>query len=468
MTALAFLFAVFLARPCPFYIMDEVEAALDDLNLGRFLDLLRRYADRAQFIVITHQKRTMEAADWLYGVSMAGNGVSKVLSRRLPPSAPSEQAHTPLAVEQASRAAGGRAGPRAARGERGPDGRGRLARWSAPAPGPSPMPREWSELFIGAESGASAETSGEPREPRRGLFRRLRENLSKTRQALGSEIQATLSQPVDEETWERLEEALIMADVGARTTASVVERLEAEATAGDLSGGEALSRRLIELLAETARTDDWRIDISARPTVILAVGVNGTGKTTTVGKLAWHLQRELGRSVLLAAADTFRAAATEQLEGWAQQAGCEIVTGPEGSDPGAVAFDAIAQANSRGIDVVLIDTAGRLHTQDDLMAELAKVRRVIARQLEGAPHETLLTVDATTGQNGLRQARMFAEAVEVGGIVLTKLDGTARGGIALAIARELGLPVKLIGVGESLEDLRPFDPEDFARALVEQ
>ena len=200
----------------------------------------------------------------------------------------------------------------------------------------------------------------------------------------------------------------------------------------------------------------------------MAVGVNGTGKTTTIGKLAWHLRHELGRSVLLGAADTFRAAAGEQLEGWAQRAGCEIVTGPEGSDPGAVAFEAIGQARSRGLDVVIVDTAGRLHTQDDLMGELGKVRRVIARQLDGAPHETLLTLDATTGQNGLRQAKLFAEAAQVTGVVLTKLDGTARGGIALAIARELGLPVKLIGVGESVEDLRPFDPEDFARVLIGQ
>jgi fused signal recognition particle receptor len=325
------------------------------------------------------------------------------------------------------------------------------------------VPRDWSDLFITGEPAAAAED----REPRRGIFRRLRENLSKTRQALGGEIQATLFQTLDEHTWERLEEALIMADVGASTTASVVQTLEAQATEGKLSGGEALSQRLIELLAETARTGEERIDIRARPTVILTVGVNGTGKTTSAGKLAWHLQRELGRSVLLGAADTFRAAATEQLEGWAQRAECEIVTGAEGSDPGAVAFEAVAQANSRGIDVVIVDTAGRLHTQDDLMGELSKVRRVIARQLEGAPHETLLTVDATTGQNGLRQARLFAEAVQVSGIVLTKLDGTARGGIALAIARELALPVKLIGVGESLEDLRPFDAEDFARALVE-
>ncbi|HEV2923810.1 MAG TPA: signal recognition particle-docking protein FtsY [Solirubrobacteraceae bacterium] len=290
--------------------------------------------------------------------------------------------------------------------------------------------------------------------------------MAKTRQALGSEIQATLFGVLDEHTWERLEEALISADVGASTTASVVEALEAEAGSGKLEGGEALSERLIALLAETARVGDARIDIRAQPTVIVAVGVNGTGKTTTIGKLAWHLQRELGVSVLLGAADTYRAAAGEQLEGWAERAGCEIVRGAEGSDPGAVAFDAIARARSGGVDVVIIDTAGRLHTQDDLMAELGKVRRVIARQLEGAPHETLLTVDATTGQNGLRQAKLFADTAHVTGVVLTKLDGTARGGIALAIARELELPVKLIGVGESLEDLRPFDPGDFARALI--
>jgi fused signal recognition particle receptor len=213
---------------------------------------------------------------------------------------------------------------------------------------------------------------------------------------------------------------------------------------------------------------DGRIDLRPKPTVIMAVGVNGTGKTTTIGKLAWHLREQLGASVLLGAADTFRAAAGEQLEGWAERAGCEIVTGPDGSDPGAVAFDAIARARASGVDVVIIDTAGRLHTQDDLMGELTKVRRVISRQLEGAPHETLLTIDATTGQNGLRQARMFAQAAEVSGVVLTKLDGTARGGIALAIARELGLPVKLIGVGESVEDLRPFDAEEFAQALIAQ
>jgi fused signal recognition particle receptor len=337
--------------------------------------------------------------------------------------------------------------------------------------------RDWSELFITGEAGG--QRAGDGAKPsaedgdgasgaggRMGLFRRLRASMAKTRQALGSEIQATLFATLDEHTWERLEEALIMADVGAATTAAVVQTLEGEALSGKLEGGEALSERLISLLAETARVGEGRIDIRSEPTVILAVGVNGTGKTTTIGKLAWHLQRELHASVLLAAADTYRAAAGEQLEGWAQRAGCEIVRGAEGSDPGSVAFDAIARARSEGIDVVIVDTAGRLHTQDDLMGELAKVRRVIARQLDGAPQETLLTIDATTGQNGLRQAKMFAETADVSGVVLTKLDGTARGGIALAIARELQLPVKLIGVGESLEDLRPFDAEDFARALI--
>jgi fused signal recognition particle receptor len=334
--------------------------------------------------------------------------------------------------------------------------------------------RDWSELFITGEAGGDAAAGGAEDGQdadgegggRRGLFRRLRESMAKTRQALGSEIQATLFGVLDEHTWERLEEALIMADVGAGTTASVVGTLEAEVASGKLEGGEALSERLIGLLAETATVGEGRLDIRPKPTVIVAVGVNGTGKTTTIGKLAWHLQRELGASVLLGAADTFRAAAGEQLEGWAERAGCEIVRGAEGADPGAVAFDAISQARSKGVDVVIIDTAGRLHTQDDLMGELAKVRRVIARQLEGAPHETLLTIDATTGQNGLRQAKLFAEAADVSGVVLTKLDGTARGGIALAIAQELELPVKLIGVGESLEDLRPFDAGEFARALI--
>jgi fused signal recognition particle receptor len=329
------------------------------------------------------------------------------------------------------------------------------------------MARDWRDLFIvdGAPA-PEAQAAPEAQQRRGGMFRRLRENLRKTRQALTSEIQATLFEELNDETWERLEEALIYADVGARTTAEVVEKLEHEATSGEVSGGEALTARLTELLADIARTGDDRIDLHPKPTVILVAGVNGTGKTTTVGKLAWHLSNELGLQVVLGAADTFRAAGVEQLEVWAQRAGVEFVKGPPNADPGAVAYDAIAAGRRDGADVVIIDTAGRLHTQDDLMAELAKVRRVIANQIPEAPHETLLTVDATTGQNGLRQAKLFSEAIDVSGLVLTKLDGTAKGGIALAIAHDLGIPVKLIGVGEQLEDLRPFDPTDFARALV--
>jgi fused signal recognition particle receptor len=205
--------------------------------------------------------------------------------------------------------------------------------------------------------------------------------------------------------------------------------------------------------------------LAGEPSVVLVVGVNGTGKTTTIGKLARKL-RDHGRSVLVGAADTFRAAAEEQLEIWAQRAEADFVGSPRGADPAAVAFDAVEAARARGKDVAIVDTAGRLHTQSNLMEELAKVRRVIESRLEGAPHETLLVVDATTGQNGLQQARLFGETVGVTGVALTKLDGSAKGGIAVAIAYELGLPVKLIGVGEGLDDLRPFDPQDFARALV--
>jgi fused signal recognition particle receptor len=330
------------------------------------------------------------------------------------------------------------------------------------------MARDWYDLFL-LEGDKPPRSPAEPErvEERRGFFRRMRENMRKTREALQAEVQATLFQgDLDEETWERLEEALIYADVGARTTAQVVEELEREAQDGSLVGGEALSNRLAERLAELARTGDDHIDLRHDPTVILVVGVNGTGKTTTIGKLAWHLRQELGQSVVIGAADTFRAAAVEQLERWAERAGVELVKGPEGSDPGAVAFDAIARGREKGADVIIIDTAGRLHTQHNLMDELTKVRRVISKQMPDAPHETLMTVDATTGQNGVRQAKLFGEAVDVNGIVLTKLDGTAKGGIALAIANELGIPVKLIGIGEKLEDLRPFDAGDFARALL--
>src|SRR4051794_36389450 len=340
------------------------------------------------------------------------------------------------------------------------------------------MARSWAELL------GDASVTPEPEAERAGMFSRLRDSLSKSRRALSEQIQAAAFDPTDDLAWERLEEALIQADVGVRATAELVRRLEARGELGDL--GEALADEVAQLLGEPGV-----LHVQKRPSVILVVGVNGTGKTTTIGKLASKLT-ETGRTGVVGAADTFRAggegqggiwahrggagvvgaadtfraAAEEQLEIWAQRAGADFVGSERGGDPAAVAYDAIDAAQARGRDIVIVDTAGRLHTQTNLMEELAKVRRVIAGKLDGAPHETLLVVDATTGQNGLQQARLFGEAAGVTGVVLTKLDGSAKGGVAIPIAYELGLPVKLVGVGEQLDDLRPFDAHDFARALV--
>jgi fused signal recognition particle receptor len=314
------------------------------------------------------------------------------------------------------------------------------------------MTRTWGEL-LGEEKARP-----EPEAERAGFFGRLRDSLAKSRRALTAELAAAAFDPADDEAWERLEEALIAADVGVPATAELVRRLEERGEVGDLAA--ALEREIADVLGSPPT-----LALNGSPSVVLVVGVNGTGKTTTIGKLARKL-REHGRSVLLGAADTFRAAAEEQLEIWAERAGADFVGAARGADPAAVAYDAIEAGRARGHDVVVVDTAGRLHTQANLMQELAKVRRVIASRLEGAPHETLLVIDATTGQNGLQQARLFGEAVDVTGVTLTKLDGSAKGGIAVAIAHELRLPVKLVGVGEGLEDLRPFDPADFARALV--
>jgi fused signal recognition particle receptor len=314
------------------------------------------------------------------------------------------------------------------------------------------LPRSWSQLL--GEEGAQPE----PEAQRAGLFSRLRDSLTKSRQALTAELASAAFDPGDDAAWERLEEALIRADVGVPATAELVQRLEARQDLTDLNA--ALAEEIARLLGEPPT-----LDVHADPTVLLVVGVNGTGKTTTIGKLAERL-RQHGHTVVLGAADTFRAAAEEQLEIWAVRSNAEFVGAERGADPASVAFDAIERAKNDERDVVIIDTAGRLHTQANLMQELAKVRRVIEGRLPGAPNETLLVVDATTGQNGLQQARLFGEAVGVTGVALTKLDGSAKGGIAVAIAHELGLPVKLIGVGEKLEDLRPFDPDDFARALV--
>ncbi|MFN0155394.1 MAG: signal recognition particle-docking protein FtsY [Gaiella sp.] len=314
------------------------------------------------------------------------------------------------------------------------------------------MTRSWPELLGDAGAGPE-EAPGEG-----GFFSRLRDSLSKSRRALTEQLAAAAFDPEDDEAWERLEEALIQADVGVRATAELVRRLEARGELPDLPA--ALVEETTALLGSPSV-----LSLMEKPTVILVVGVNGTGKTTTIGKLAHHLHAN-GRSVLVGAADTFRAAAEEQLEIWAERAGADFVGGARGSDPAAVAFDAVEAGRARGKDVVIVDTAGRLHTQSNLMEELAKVRRVIETRLPGAPHETLLVIDATTGQNGLQQARLFGEAAGVTGVALTKLDGSAKGGVAIAITYELGLPIKLVGVGEGIDDLRPFDAADYAGALV--
>jgi fused signal recognition particle receptor len=314
------------------------------------------------------------------------------------------------------------------------------------------MSRTWAEL-LGDEAGPEDEAE------RTGFLSRLRDSLSKSRRALTAEIVAAGFDPGDEEAWERLEESLIRGDVGVPATAELVRRLEAR---GELTSFEEALADEVEALFGPPAT----LAVGGEaPAVVLVVGVNGTGKTTTIGKLAHQLRRH-GRSVLLGAADTFRAAAEEQLEIWAERAGADFVGGSRTSDPAAVAFDAVEAGRARGRDVVVVDTAGRLHTQTNLMEELGKVRRVIESRIDGAPHETLLVVDATTGQNGLQQARLFGEAAGVTGVALTKLDGSAKGGVAVAIAYELGLPVKLVGVGEGIDDLRPFDARDFARALI--
>lgn len=313
------------------------------------------------------------------------------------------------------------------------------------------MSRTWAEL-LGDEPTAADEPE------RAGMFARVRESLAKSRRALTEQLALAAFDASDEEAWERLEEALIRSDVGVPATAEIVRRLEARGVAGGLE--DALVDEVEAIFGEPPT-----LELAHNPSVVLVVGVNGTGKTTTIGKLAQKL-REHGRSVLVGAADTFRAAAEEQLEIWAERAGADFVGAPRGADPAAVAYDAVEAARARGRDVAIIDTAGRLHTQANLMAELEKVRRVLATRIQDAPHETLLVVDATTGQNGLQQARLFGDAVGVTGVALTKLDGSARGGVAIAIAVELGLPVKLVGVGEGVDDLRPFDAHDYAKALV--
>ena len=305
-----------------------------------------------------------------------------------------------------------------------------------------------------------------------GFFDRIKQSLTRTKQQFVERIEevvkradepARRGQPIDVETVEALEEALISADVGVAATGQIVEAVRARHS----STGASLRDLVKEEIRRILHAADMPAGNGHRPHVVMIVGVNGTGKTTTVGKLA-RLIKDSGQSPLICAADTFRAAAVEQLEIWATRAGVDIIRARTGADPAAVVFDAIAAGKARSRDVVLVDTAGRLHTRVNLMTELDKIRRIAAREVDGAPHEVLLVLDATVGQNGLAQAREFMNVAGVNGIVLTKLDGTAKGGIAVAIAHDLKLPIRYVGVGEAIDDLIPFSPDEYVDALFEE
>ena len=270
---------------------------------------------------------------------------------------------------------------------------------------------------------------------------------------------------IDDEFYDELEDRLIMADLGATVAHDAVKKLRDVVYQKSIQRGDDVKQALRDILIEKLNVGDTALDLSTQPSVVLVIGVNGVGKTTSIGKIAHRLKGE-GKRVLLCAADTFRAAAADQLEIWANRADCEIVRSVEGADPGAVLFDSLAAAKARGVDVVLCDTAGRLHNKVNLMNELSKLRKIIDRELPDAAKETLLVLDATTGQNGLQQAKVFRETAGLTGIILTKLDGTAKGGICVAIAQELGVPVKYVGLGEGIDDLQPFNAEEYVKALI--
>ncbi len=300
-----------------------------------------------------------------------------------------------------------------------------------------------------------------------GFFEKMKEGLARTRSQMSATINTMIADFTEEneEIYDTLEEMLILSDAGMETTEEIIEKLREQVRLRGCRGEAQLRETLTEILTDAMEAGDTALKLDTRPSVILVTGVNGVGKTTTIGKLAARLTQE-GKNVLLCAGDTFRAAAAEQLTVWAERAGCSIVRHEEGSDPAAVVFDSIAAAKARGTDVIIVDTAGRLHNKQNLMNELSKIRRVIDRELPEADVECLMVLDATTGQNGLIQAKVFTESAKLTGIVLTKLDGTAKGGIVFAITRELGLPVKFVGVGEGVDDLMPFEARGFAEALL--
>ena len=304
-------------------------------------------------------------------------------------------------------------------------------------------------------------------EEKKGFFRRLKEGLFKTHQGLVSKIDQLVAgkKKIDENLLTELEEILITSDIGVKTTQELLGHVSAMVQRKELEDADLLKKNLQEQMFQILKQQEKPLNLSAaRPLVIMVIGVNGTGKTTTIGKLAQNFKAQ-GKSVLLVAADTFRAAAIEQLEIWGQRVGCEVIKHKSGSDPSAVVFDSLKAAKSRGTDILLVDTAGRLHTKINLMEELKKVRRIMDREISGAPHEVLLVLDATTGQNAIAQAKMFKQAAGVTGIVLTKLDGTAKGGILIGISAELKIPLRYIGIGEKVDDLREFNARDFVDAL---
>ncbi len=300
-----------------------------------------------------------------------------------------------------------------------------------------------------------------------GIFSKISAGLKKTRDGVMKQVDAVLSSftKIDEELFEELEEILVLGDVGVHTAGKICTKLRDRVKQEKVTDPEEVKGILKEIVREIL-SDTTELKIGTKPSVILVIGVNGVGKTTTIGKLAYNL-KTAGNKVILAAADTFRAAAIEQIEIWGQRAGCEVIKQQEGSDPAAVVFDAIAAAKARSADVVICDTAGRLHNKKNLMEELAKISRIINRELPESDLEVLLVLDAVTGQNALNQAKAFMESTQITGIVLTKLDGTAKGGIVLAIREELGIPIKYIGVGEQIDDLQPFDAHSFTEALFE-
>ncbi|MCH5213372.1 MAG: signal recognition particle-docking protein FtsY [Oscillospiraceae bacterium] len=302
-----------------------------------------------------------------------------------------------------------------------------------------------------------------------GFFEKLKQGLKKTSNAISQHVNNVFSVfvKVDEELFENLEEALIMADLGMETSVELIDELRTRVKRKHIEDGNEVKRELQEVISDALNELDSEMKLETTPSVVLVIGVNGVGKTTSIGKMAMHYKAQ-GKRVLLAAADTFRAAAIDQLDIWANRAGVDIIKHQEGSDPAAVVFDACNAAKARGCDVLICDTAGRLHNKKNLMAELEKISRVISRELPGVSRENLLVLDATTGQNAVSQAKLFSEVSDISGIVLTKLDGTAKGGIVISIAKEQDIPVKFIGVGEGIDDLQVFDAEAFAKALFDE